>query len=154
VAVDAAGNRAAAGFTVTVAFQFAGFSAPVDLGVVARTASGVTTCGTGLLDDLAQYATGGTSLRYDSSGAVPASLIPYGPGRPVAVIRPVRPRFLVSYFLNPPHCETHHEVAVVTLTNCSSDRPFSPVEMTLHSTSCLLRAPLGPIVCRLDCCVR
>jgi hypothetical protein len=96
VAVDAAGNRATGGFTVTVGFQFAGFTAPVDaggtvnvikggstvplkwqlpnqsggyigdLGVVVRTASGVTTCGGALLDDLAQYATGGTSLRYDS----------------------------------------------------------------------------------------
>jgi hypothetical protein len=96
-AVDAAGNRATGNFAVTVAFAFGGFLAPVDgnnvvnvvkggstvplkwqlpnqrggyigdLAVVARTASGVVSCTGGTLDDLSQYATGGTSLRYDTT---------------------------------------------------------------------------------------
>jgi hypothetical protein len=97
VAVDAAGNRASGRFRVTVTFRFVGFAAPVDgagavnvikagstvpikwqipsqsggyvgdLAVVSRAASGVTRCGAGVQDDLTQSATGGTSLRYDTT---------------------------------------------------------------------------------------
>jgi HYR domain len=95
-ATDAAGNTATGSFTVTVRFDFRGFLNPVDsnvlnvmkggstapikwqisnqgggyigdLQVVSRTASGVVTCGGSTMDDLTQFATGNTALRYDTT---------------------------------------------------------------------------------------
>jgi hypothetical protein len=93
----AGNTAATGSFTVTVRFEFNGFLAPVDnngvlnvikggstvpikwqlpnqsggfigdLAVVTRTTAGEVACGSGLSDDLTAVATGGTSLRYDST---------------------------------------------------------------------------------------
>jgi hypothetical protein len=95
---DQAGNTKTATFKVTVGFTFNGFLQPVDnnkalngmkagstapmkwqvpngsggyisdLSIVKSETSGVVACTGGVLDPLEEYATGGTSLRYDSSG--------------------------------------------------------------------------------------
>jgi hypothetical protein len=94
---DQAGNTKAATFKITVNFNFIGFFQPVDnnkalngmkagstapmkwqvpngsggyvsdLSIVKSETSGVVACAGGVLDPLEEYATGGTSLRYDST---------------------------------------------------------------------------------------
>jgi hypothetical protein len=94
---DQAGNTKTATFKVTVGFTFNGFLQPVDnnkalngmkagstapmkwqvpngsggyiadLSIVKSETSGVVACTSGVLDPLEEYATGGTSLRYDST---------------------------------------------------------------------------------------
>ena len=96
-ATDAAGNSRTGSFKVVVSFAMGGFLPPVygggvintmkagstapikwqvtsagggyigDLGIVSRTASGVVSCSGGIVDSLDTYATGGTSLRYDTT---------------------------------------------------------------------------------------
>lgn len=96
-ATDAAGNTKTGSFKVTVGFSMGGFLPPVDgggvtntmkagatapikwqvssasggyigdVGIVNKTASGVVSCSGGIVDSLDTYATGGTSLRYDTT---------------------------------------------------------------------------------------
>jgi hypothetical protein len=97
-ATDAAGNTASGSFTVSVKFQLLGFYNPVDMGGVYNTVKGGSTVplkfevfagsteltstsviqsfvqtkiacdGTAPLDDIEITSTGGTSLRYDTTG--------------------------------------------------------------------------------------
>ena len=94
-ATDAAGNTASGSFTVSVKFQLLGFYQPVDMGIFNNAKGGSTvplkfevfagateltttsivqtfqqklSCSAGTGDDIESYATGSTSLRYDTTG--------------------------------------------------------------------------------------
>ena len=93
-ATDAAGNTASGSFTVSVKFQLLGFYQPVDMNILNNTKGGSTvplkfevfagtseltstsvvqtftpriSCTVGTGDDIEQYATGNTTLRYDAT---------------------------------------------------------------------------------------